>query len=296
MDRKERFIKAYNWLKYEGVIRTQEDVAVKMQTTRPNVSLALNGKETALTDNFIARFCAAYTQISYTWLLLGRGEMLSDQSRTILDRVREVLKLERKTAAELGEEYGGELVNLQEYIDHDEEPNVRTVSELCRALNLNMDWVLRGVGSPKDEEEEHIKPTTVAAAIGGGSGNTKPRLPVCAVTGGLTEFLSKKKEHYTMMPVIKQFSEYDFTMYVRDESMEPKYEKGDEIALKQVVCIKEWGKEYAIDTEDGIFFKTIYDEGDKVRCVSLRSDKYHDFLVPKHAIVGYFRLVGLIRV
>ena len=146
MDKKERFVKAYNWLKFEGIIRTQEDVAVKMKTTRPNVSLALNGKESALTDQFIARFCASFTQISYTWLLLGSGEMLSDQSRTIIERIKEILKIERKSAKSIG------LEELQECIDSDTEPDMELIDKFCNILKLNRDWVVRGVGDIKIAE------------------------------------------------------------------------------------------------------------------------------------------------
>ena len=76
MDKKERFIKAYNWLKFEGIVKTQNDVALKMGAARPNVSGALNGRDGVLTDQFVMRFCAAYPQISYIWLQYGRGEMI----------------------------------------------------------------------------------------------------------------------------------------------------------------------------------------------------------------------------
>ena len=305
MDKKERFVRAYNYLKMEGLIRTQEDVALKMEASRSNVSRALNGKESVLTDQFVMRFCVAYPQISYLWLQLGRGEMISDQGKTILERIREVLKIERRSASDLAEEYGGALTEFQEYLDNDEEPNVKMVDEFCKALKVNRDWVLRGVGDIKSyteveiEDKKEVEHSYGFHALNNDSKkkeSMRPRLPISAVTGGLHAYINgDMKGQYVMMPVIKHFSDYDFTMFIRDDSMSPKYERGDEIALKEVSFVKEWGKEYALDTHDGILFKRIYEEGDKIRCVSYNKE-YHDILIPKDAVIGYFRYIGMIRI
>lgn len=80
MDRKERFNEAYTYIKGQGTIRTQGDLAKSMGTTQPNVSSALKGVEAVLTDNFLRRFneaCGDVFQIN--WLLTGEGEMLRTQ-------------------------------------------------------------------------------------------------------------------------------------------------------------------------------------------------------------------------
>ena len=84
MDKKERFERAYNYLKFQGIIKKQEDVAKAMSATRSNVSLALNGNPIVLTDNFLMRFAKAFPGIfNYDWLLSGDGEMLTvNQPRT----------------------------------------------------------------------------------------------------------------------------------------------------------------------------------------------------------------------
>lgn len=80
MDKKERFNKAYNYLRSEGLIAKQEHLAEKMGATRPNVSLALKGNTKVLTDNFLTRFCRAYPgTFNLEWLLSGEGEMLQKQ-------------------------------------------------------------------------------------------------------------------------------------------------------------------------------------------------------------------------
>lgn len=125
---------------------------------------------------------------------------------------------------------------------------------------------------------------------------TKPRLPISASAGKLSVYLDGyMRSECEEMPIVRSFPDYDFTMFIKGNSMEPKYESGDEIALKAATII-EWGKDYVLATEDGAIFKKIYDEGDSIRCVSYNHEEYPDFLVPKNAIYGYYRFVGLIRI
>lgn len=78
IDKKNRLNEAVKYLKYKGIVKTQEDIASKIGCSRSNVSSALAGKKSVLTDNFIRRFCDAFTEISYRWLLTGVGDMLSN--------------------------------------------------------------------------------------------------------------------------------------------------------------------------------------------------------------------------
>lgn len=78
MEKKIRLANAYNYLRSKGEIHTQKDLARRMETTPPNVSSALKGVETVLTDKFLQRFNAAFDNIfNIDWLLNGEGEMLN---------------------------------------------------------------------------------------------------------------------------------------------------------------------------------------------------------------------------
>lgn len=126
---------------------------------------------------------------------------------------------------------------------------------------------------------------------------TRPRLPVSAAAGSLSQYnQGVLLEQCEQVPVIRNFPDYDYTMFIKGNSMEPKYESGDEIAIKKAEFVIEWGKDYVLDTEDGIIFKKIYEDGDNIRCVSYNHDEYPDFLVPKGIIYGYYKFVGMVRV
>ena len=77
MEKKERFNAAFAHLKNSGLVHTQKDLAKAIGSTSPNVSSALKGVESVLTDSFLRRFCDAYAGIfNLEWLLDEKGEML----------------------------------------------------------------------------------------------------------------------------------------------------------------------------------------------------------------------------
>lgn len=79
MEKKDRINKAFSYLKDNGLVHTQRDMAEKMGATAPNVSSALKGTNSVLTDNFLLRFNNAFGGIfNEKWLLKGEGEMLND--------------------------------------------------------------------------------------------------------------------------------------------------------------------------------------------------------------------------
>lgn len=77
IERKDRLQTAFEFLRNQGKVHTQKDVARIMQTTEPNISAALKGSERVLTDKFLRRFNTAFNSIfSDNWLISGEGEML----------------------------------------------------------------------------------------------------------------------------------------------------------------------------------------------------------------------------
>jgi phage repressor protein C with HTH and peptisase S24 domain len=69
--------KAYEYLRYNGKVKTQTDVARIMEASRSNVSGAFNGDGKYLTSKFLKRFNNAFGNIfNEKWLLTGEGNML----------------------------------------------------------------------------------------------------------------------------------------------------------------------------------------------------------------------------
>lgn len=80
MDRSERFKRAYEYLRFRGMVHTQKDLAEKIQATPPHVSSAFKGDARFLTDKFLQRFNNSFGKIfNLQWLLLGEGNMLKEE-------------------------------------------------------------------------------------------------------------------------------------------------------------------------------------------------------------------------
>lgn len=84
MEAKERIKKAYSYLRDNGIVHTQQDVANIMSVKKENISRAFNGHEDYLTSNFMERFNNAFNGVfNIKWLQTGDGDMLKDDIEPI---------------------------------------------------------------------------------------------------------------------------------------------------------------------------------------------------------------------
>ena len=126
---------------------------------------------------------------------------------------------------------------------------------------------------------------------------TRPRIPYDAEAGALTEVMDGVNQYQCeQIPVISVFPNYNFTIRITGDSMEPHMHSGDEVACVRVneSSFLQWGRIHVLDTTQGVVIKRIYDAGDGIRCVSFNPD-YPDFVIPKNDIRSYNLVVGLIR-
>lgn len=96
MDKQDRLNIAFNFLKDSGIAHTQKDIAEAMGASKTNVSSALNGVQSVLTDSFLLRFSRAYGIFNRDWLLFGEGPMLRSQGQT------QVVHGENNSAVQMG--------------------------------------------------------------------------------------------------------------------------------------------------------------------------------------------------
>ncbi len=153
--------------------------------------------------------------------------------------------------------------------------------------DLSIPWVITGVGEMIKKNEKETIPHV-----------TKPRIPYTAVAGCITNAVDGITESQCeQIPVVPTFPKYDFTIIVKGDSMEPKIEGGDEVACKRVdgTSFIQWGKVHVLDTAQGIVIKRIYEDGDKIKCVSYNPD-YPPFSIDKSEIYSISLVVGLLRI
>ncbi len=191
-------------------------------------------------------------------------------------------------------------------------PSFETLKAIvdCPTIKVNTKWLLVGAGNVFDEDKgyfyfefnenkepvkvEHFeKPLKKATSIL----QTRPRIPYTAAAGSLTSAVEGiTADQCEQIPRINMFPDYDFTIIIKGNSMEPKYEGGDEVACKRIdsTSFIQWGKVHVLDTAQGILIKRTYEDGDKIRCVSYNPE-YPDFSIDKSEIYSMSLVVGLIR-
>lgn len=227
------------------------------------------------------------------------------------DRISEFIKYKKITIAEFERNVGlanGYVKKFKGSIGSDKLNNIASYYP-----ELNIDWLITGNGEmlktrlngyfhltaepedgyPINPDREIIHLNKIITDLK----QTRPRIPYTAAAGSLTSAVegitSDQCEH---IPRINIFPEYDFTIIIKGDSMEPKYEGGDEVACKRIdsTSFIQWGKVHVLDTAQGILIKRTYEDGEKIRCVSYNPE-YPDFSIDKDEIYSMSLVVGLVR-
>ena len=88
METKDRLKKAYEYLRNNGKVHTQQNVADIMGVKKENVSRAFNGNERYLTLGFITRFNNAFGNIfNIDWIIKEQGDMLISGNKVTLPQI-----------------------------------------------------------------------------------------------------------------------------------------------------------------------------------------------------------------
>lgn len=173
-------------------------------------------------------------------------------------------------------------------------PNVTSEikSKIAKAYGLQEDWcesmVEKIEESRKWRSEKESSDTTPAKSM------QKPRILNYAMAGRLSEELAEAKEPAPANPLMP---DYDCTIIIRGDSMEPTYKSGDEIALRDVTKTGfiQWGVPHVMDTTQGIVLKRLYDDPKGIKCVS-DNKMYEPFVVPKSEVYHIYKIVGFVRI
>lgn len=254
VDKKDRLSRAYRYLIANEIVSKKQDLADKMGVNKSSVSRAFSGSDSYLTDSFLDKFNDSVGGIfDMNWLLTGKGSMLI-----------------------VGD--GNNSHNSDSFIgvSGDENGNNRGNTTTNNFYG----------GCSEKEEQEQAKEMLI---------DFRPRVPIDAAAGSLAVIADDgvRASECEMYPKIGQLPAYDFTTFVRGDSMEPRFERGAEIACKRVNSsgFIQWGRVHVLDTSQGAVIKQIYDDGDNIRCKSF-NPIYPDFLVPKEEIYSINLVVG----
>lgn len=144
--------------------------------------------------------------------------------------------------------------------------------------SINKDWLLTGEGKME-------KP----------SKDMRPHYPATVSAGFLGNINAVNEEDIEMMPRIAQIKrDYDFTIMVEGDSMEPVFFNGDTLACRKLDRGDELksGLTYVVDTKDGAVVKTLLSETNSSIRLHSENAAYRNFNIAKSDILGVAEVVG----
>lgn len=248
------------------------------------------------------------------WIYTGIGEKFQDDyiaytqeqesdkanHRNVISRIEVLMEAANISFSDLAIKCKLSHSTLADFFNSDKPDDNNLIDIIASSTGANKNWILTGSGSPFEDNSplaDDCAKTFDSIFGSPQKADTRPRIPYTAAAGSLTSAVegvtSEQCEH---IPRISFFPEYDFTIIIKGDSMEPKYEGGDEVACKRIdnTSFIQWGKPHVLDTAQGILIKRTYEDGDKIRCVSYNPE-YPDFSIDKSEIYSMSLVVGLVR-
>lgn len=159
---------------------------------------------------------------------------------------------------------------------------------------VSPDWLLTGNGPMLKKVEEAIVAIKITEP---GEGVPLYNNEVAAGAGNFEDML--KEENLIGRYIIPGFRHADFMMYVKGNSMYPKYSNRDIIACKRIVDSHfiQWNKPHVIATpEQGLLVKRLRKSNQANSIMAVSDNRsYPPFDIPKVEILGLAIVIGVIR-
>ena len=318
MDKKERFNRAYNFLKYEGVIKKQEDVAKAMGASAANISSALAGRERVLTDNFLMRFASAFKQISLDWLLKGSEPMLtvapnfkSENTPQVLEslvdkdvqaeqakmtaRIMELIRESQHIPKTFALEANIDVSLFLKKVKGEAVWSVADVHKICDTYKVRKGWLVDGDGQKFRLPDEVLE--TIPARC---SYDTHSGIPYYNVDFAMG-FDPRENDQTVNPEYMVDFSPYnkcDCWCNATGNSMYPTIAHGDKIAIKEVKdpqsCLIS-GEIYAIVTTNELrTIKRVKDNGDTITLIP-DNKEYPEQTISKGLLFKVYKVMGSVK-
>lgn len=227
-------------------------------------------------------------------------------------RIKEIMNFYKLNISDTAEKLGISQPNLSAILSGKRAIGDNTINRFVMSFGINRVWFTTGKGEMLNDTitptncntevvkqflEKRLKSSKRASITIPLDQGTRPRIPYTAAAGSLTNAVEGiTADQCEQVPRIEIFPDYDFTIIIKGDSMEPKYEGGDEVACKRIdsTSFIQWGKVHVLDTAQGILIKRTYEDGEKIRCVSYNAE-YPDFSIDKSDIYSMSLVVGLVR-
>lgn len=159
---------------------------------------------------------------------------------------------------------------------------------------VRRDWLLFGEGEMLNTDAPVVEQRKQESEEN--EGKLIPLLPLSAEGGSLDGFDNLGVSLPDCEVIYSPIKDADMAITVSGKSMEPDYPEGCRVVVKRInhALFIEWGREYVLDTINGIVLKTLEpsDDPNFIRCTSLNPDqrRYAPFEIPKESVRGVYRV------
>ena len=159
---------------------------------------------------------------------------------------------------------------------------------------INLSWLLTGEGEMLTTDAPVVEQRKQESEEN--EGKLIPLLPLSAEGGSLDGFDNLGVSLPDCEVIYSPIKDADMAITVSGKSMEPDYPEGCRVVVKRIdhALFIEWGREYVLDTANGIVLKTLEpsDDPNFIRCTSLNPDqrRYAPFEIPKESVRGVYRV------
>ena len=159
---------------------------------------------------------------------------------------------------------------------------------------LSKVWLLTGEGEMLNTDAPVVEQRKQESEEN--EGKLIPLLPLSAEGGSLDGFDNLGVSLPDCEVIYSPIKDADMAITVSGKSMEPDYPEGCRVVVKRInhALFIEWGRDYVLDTINGIVLKTLEpsDDPNFIRCTSLNPDqrRYAPFEIPKESVRGVYRV------
>jgi transcriptional regulator with XRE-family HTH domain len=179
---------------------------------------------------------------------------------------------------------------------------IKAIQNLSASFpHININWLVTGNG----RMHEFICPENIHAKNPGAEIAVKqygvPLIPIDVFAGwgqGEIKIMFDDIQDFYLIP---DFSDIDFMIRVKGDSMSPDYNSGDVVACKMItnLSVIQWGKPHVIYLrEHGAILKKIYlsnIDTEKIIFRSVNKIEYPEFEAQKNDIINLAMVMGVIR-
>lgn len=320
ISREERFKKAFQFLKEEGVFKTQKEAAEIMNAAESNMSSALKGKDSVLTDNFLMRFASTFKQISLPWLINGDGQMLAvaipefksenmpqalegDVDKDIIEEqakmTARIMELMRETAhipKTFALHVNIEVSMFLEKIKGKKTWSVADVHKICDTFKVRKGWIVDGEGQKYRLPEEVMEQLPARRSY-----DTNVGVPYYNVffEMGFDILANDQTTNPEYMIDCQPYNKCDAWCNAWGDSMRPTISNGDIIAIKEVrdpkSCLINNDIYAIVTTNDLRTIKRVKDNGTTITLIPDNKEEYSEQTIDKSLLLKVYRVMGSMK-